>query len=70
MANKETIEIVMSLDKEGFRRLAEKEPVKAADSLGAEIRAFENWMMGQGMEPLSSVEQQILREYLGYKIVT
>jgi hypothetical protein len=63
------ITISMSTDRDSFRQQAESEPVKAAESLTPEIKAFENWMMRRGMEQLSKVELQIVREYLGYKLV-
>jgi len=58
----------MSTDRESFQQQAGREPVKAAEALTPEIKAFENWMMRQGMEQLSKVELQIIREYLGYKL--
>lgn len=66
---KEAIEIEMNIDKESFRKQAESDPVGAAEALGPELRQFENWMMRRGMEQLSKVELQIIREYLGYKLV-
>lgn len=66
---KQAIEIDMTTDKESFREQAERDPVGAAASLNPELKAFENWMMRRGMEQLSRVEQQIIREYLGYKLV-
>lgn len=70
MANVETsISIKMDLDRETFKQRADKDPVGAAASLAPEIRAFESWMMKRGMDPLTRVESQIVREYLGYKLV-
>jgi len=66
---KQTIEIEMSLDAETFREVAERDPVSAANSLAPELKAFENWMMRRGMDPLTKVETQIIREYLGFKLV-
>jgi hypothetical protein len=70
MATQEVgIAISMEGDRESFRQQAETEPVRAAESLAPELKAFENWMMRRGMG-LSRVETQILREYLGFKLVT
>jgi hypothetical protein len=70
MANQDVeISITMTTDRDSFRQQAETEPVKAAEALAPELRAFENWMMKRGMDQLSRVELQIVREYLGYKLV-
>ena len=65
-----SILIGLDVDKETFRQQAKSDPVKAAAGLEAELKSFENWMVRQGMEQLSSVEKQIVREYLGFKLVT
>lgn len=70
MANVKTpVSIEMSVDREIFRQKAEKDPVGAAEALNPEIKAFEHWLMRRGMDPLTRVESQIVREYLGYKLV-
>jgi hypothetical protein len=63
------ISIKMGVDEEGFKRQAATDPILAANHLDPELRVFEQWMMSRGMEPLTSVEKQIVREYLGYKLV-
>jgi hypothetical protein len=70
MVHETDILIKMSMPVAEFRRLAEKEPVKAADSLDTELQDFEAWVMRRGMGRLTKVERQILREYLGFKLVT
>lgn len=62
--------IKMSMPVAEFKKLAERSPVVAAESLQPELESFENWMMRRGMERLTRVELQILREYLGFKLVT
>lgn len=70
MAQNETdILIKMSMPVAEFRRMAEVAPIKAAESLDPEIETFEQWIMARGMERLSKAESQILREYLGFKLV-
>jgi hypothetical protein len=63
------IEIEMTMDADSFREKAKSDPASAGLSLDPELRAFENWMLRRGMDPLSKVERAILREYLGSKLV-
>lgn len=69
MAHETDILIKMNVTVAEFKRLAESEPIKAADSLEPELEDFEQWMRRRGMD-LTRVERQILREYLGFKIVS
>lgn len=70
MAQQVSITIQATLDRESFIAKAKSTPVEAANSLAPEMRAFENWMMRRNMDPLTSIESQIIREYLGYKMTT
>lgn len=71
MSQHETdILIKMTMPVASFRELAKNEPIKAAESLDLELKDFEGWMAQRGMEPLSRPERQILKEYLGFKLVT
>lgn len=64
------IPIKLDVDKETFRQQAKSDPIEAAVSLEVELKDFDNWMMRRGMEQLSRIEKQIVREYLGFKLVT
>lgn len=68
MAHEVQITISMNTDKEEFLSSAKDNPVAAAKSLAPELRRFDNWMMSKGMDPLTRIESQILKEYLGSKL--
>jgi site-specific recombinase XerD len=65
---KEEITIEMAVSKEDFVEMAKTEPVRAAEALELELSNFKHWMEKQGMDRLTRVETQILREYLGFKL--
>lgn len=67
---KHPVQIQLDISPEEFRKRAETEPIKAAESLSSEIQSFNRWVMDRGMDPLTKLEVQILREYLGYKLVS
>ena len=57
-------------DRNTFRETALKNPIQAADLLETELRKFDDWMVdGRNMDPLTRYERQILREYLGFKLL-
>jgi len=66
----EQIAIQMNMDKESFCKVAKSKPIVAAESLEPELRHFEQWMLSRGMDPLSRLEKQIVKEYLGFKLVS
>lgn len=63
------IDIEMNMTPQEFRKRAETDPVTAAMSLDGEIEKFQKWVTGRGMDPLTRYETQILREYLGFKLL-
>ena len=67
---KETFSIEFYLKPEEFKEMARADPVAAAQHLDLEIQNFEDWMVNRNMDPLSRFENQILREYLAWKIVS
>lgn len=69
-SSEEAIHIEMFISAEEFREKAKSDPVSAARYLDGEISAFDAWMQGRGMDMLTRYETQILREYLGFKLVT
>lgn len=71
MADKTTtLDIELHITPDEFKEMAETNPVAAAQHLDGEIQKFEEWMLGRGLDPLTRYETQILREYLGFKIVS
>ena len=66
--HEEAIRVTLKMPADDFREMAKTRPVEAADALGLEISEFQDWVVGQGMEPMTLWEAQIIREYLGYKL--
>jgi hypothetical protein len=63
------IEIDIPISLEEFKELAAKEPSAAARSLDRELRHFDQHLMRNKMDPMTRFERQMVREYLGYKLV-
>lgn len=66
----EQITIKMTMTKDEFATTGQRDPVQAAKSLDPELRWFDQWMMSKDMEPLSTPEREIIREYLGAKLMS
>lgn len=64
----ESIPIELFITRGQFMEMAEVDPIAAAQHLDGEILAFDAWMQGRGLDPLTKYEMQILREYLGFKL--
>jgi hypothetical protein len=62
------IEIELKGSHETFKQLAASEPSKAGAMLDPELKEFNNSLMGRGMDPMGRFEEQIVREYLGFKV--
>ena len=52
-----------------FKALAKSDPVEAGQQLETELRAFDNHLMRNRIEPMGRFERQMVREFIGYKLV-
>ena len=66
----ETITVDLPITKDQFRDMVKKNPVTAAMYLENEILTFDAQLQRKGMDPLTRYERQILKEYLGFKIMS
>lgn len=64
------IEIDIPISADEFRELAAEKPVLAGQQLERELRHFDQHLMRSKMDPMTRYERQMVREYLGYKLVS
>jgi site-specific recombinase XerD len=63
------IKIKLNMTVDEFRALARVDKKMAASSLNAELESFDAYLESQKMDPMSNVERQIVREFLGWLLV-
>ena len=63
------IEIDMPIGLEEFKELAAKNPLEAAKHIERELRHFDQHLMNNKMDPMTRFERQMVREYIGHKLV-
>ena len=63
------VEIDLPVGVVEFKSLAKLNPVEAGKQLDAELRAFDNHLMRNRIEPMNRFERQMVREFIGYKLV-
>lgn len=68
MSQHVSVSLELPIDREEFCRLAQKDPYSAGEMLAQEISEFDAWIVQLGMEPLTRLERQIVKEYIGFKL--
>ena len=63
------IDIELPMEVEDFKTLAKSNPVAAGQQLEPELRAFDNHLMLNKIEPMRRSEMQMVREFIGYKLM-
>jgi hypothetical protein len=64
-----TIEIAFPSTKEEFVTKAKESPIAAAEMLDQELAAFNQCLAKKNLSPMQRFEQQIVLEYLAYKVL-
>ena len=64
------VEIDIVGSHETFMELAGKDPKAAGSMLSSELQGFNRFLMSRGMDTMGRYEEQIVREYIGFKVVS
>ena len=64
------VEMEIEGSHETFMELAKKDPQIAGTRLTPELKAFNHFLAYRGMDTMGRYEEQIVREYIGFKVVS
>jgi hypothetical protein len=67
--NMALIEIFVGMPLDNFQRLAKTDKKAAAVALKDELKSFNAYLESQRMDPMGRIEESIVREYIGWKLM-
>jgi len=70
VAEKVQVGIALRCSHKEFKEVAREEPAMAGKAIDPELESFTEYLLSGGQDRMTRVEVQILREYIGFKLMS
>lgn len=70
MAKKVQVGIALRCSHKEFKEVAREEPVMAGKAIDPELGSFTEYLLSGGQDRMTLIEERILREYIGFKLMS